>query len=235
MGRRNDQPPAAEMRPHQLGQPFLARRIEGGGGLVEQPDRARRRHQAGDGEPPALAGRQVGGRQAGEAVQGDGFEGREGGCNRCIVAAQIRIPELEVLQHRQGRFEGVAMAEIVGLLGERRLRRATAQLQPAMGRLQQPGDQPQQGGLPGAISAGDRQRLAAADGKIDPLEHLAPAPHAAKIVGRQADHHDPPPALACKRAPERRPGASVSMFVRAMFATQVDVAEAGKSPYKRAY
>src|SRR5262249_5060720 len=150
-----------------------------------------------------------------------------------------RLPEREVLLHRQGRLEGVAVAEVVRLLGQGRIRGPASQLQAALGRFQEPGDQAQKCGLSGAIAARDGKHLAAGDGKIDPLEHLAAAPHAAKVLSRQANHHCPPLVTARARGSERLleplSGASIREFARAMFRTQVDVADGGKSPYKRAY
>ena len=111
------------------------------------------------------------------------------------------------------------MAHIVRLLRRGRLRRPAGQLEAAMRRPQKPGDQPQQGGLPGAVAAGDRQRFAARDGKIESLEDLAAAPHAAEIMGRQVDHHDLPRGAATKgclgKGAWRR---FMVRFVRAMFA-----------------
>ena len=59
-----DESAAREVPPHQVGEPRLARGIERGGGLVEQPDRAWRRDQAGDAKAGAAA-RPTGSRPAG--------------------------------------------------------------------------------------------------------------------------------------------------------------------------
>jgi hypothetical protein len=48
----------------------------------------------------------------------------------------------------------------------------------------------------------------------------------------KANYHDAPPP---KQARGWILGAPLGRFVRAMITTQVDVADVGKSPYKRAY
>lgn len=220
--RGHDDTAAAEVVPHQLAEALLAGRIERRGGLVKQPYRARRGDQAGDGEPPPLPGRQISGRQFGQAIEADGFERR---CCRRSTTAQKCIPEFEVLPDRKGRLERIAMAKVVRLLGETGVGRPAGQLQAATGRFQQARNHPQQRGLSGAIAARDSQGLAGHDREIEPFEDLTAAPHAAEVVGGQAHQHDPPPG-----AGQRGIVASIGSFVLGMFTTHVHVGRNRKKP-----
>ena len=63
MGRGDDHAAAGEMVAHQAGEQRLPGGVERRGRLVQQPDRPPHRQQAGDRQPPPLAGRQIRRRQ----------------------------------------------------------------------------------------------------------------------------------------------------------------------------
>ena len=123
MGRRDDQPAVAEMGPHQAVEPLLGCRVERGGGLVEEPQRPRDRDHAGKRQPAPLAGREVAGRNIGEVAEADSIEAafRRFPLAGGGLGVEEAHPEGEVFHHRKGPFEGVEMAEIVGLLADAEL------------------------------------------------------------------------------------------------------------------
>ncbi len=71
VGRRQDEAAAGAMGAHQVGQDRLRGGVERGGRLVEQPDRSGDRDHAREREPPALAGREIAGRQMRQPVEAD--------------------------------------------------------------------------------------------------------------------------------------------------------------------
>ena len=121
-------PRAAKVLPHERGQPFLRGYIEGCGRLVEQPEPARNREQTGERETPALTGREICGGQVGEFLKPDGGERARQGL---IASPQIPGPELQVFADGQGWFQGVLVAEIMGLFGYAQLGLSSGQLDPA--------------------------------------------------------------------------------------------------------
>ena len=138
--------------------------VEGGGGFVQEPDRPRRRQQAGNGEPAALAGRQIAGRQAGKVARPTAARAPA----RKVAPsppAQIGGPEIQVLGDRQRRLQGIAVAQIVGLFGEAELRVATVEVDLAGRSREQPRDQAQQRRLAGAVATREDERLTARDGE----------------------------------------------------------------------
>ncbi len=83
MRRRQDEAASGQMRPHQIAEALLRRGVERARRLVEQPDRPLDREQPRDRQPPALAGRQIGGGQIGERVEADRRERRVDDLGRC--------------------------------------------------------------------------------------------------------------------------------------------------------
>jgi hypothetical protein len=79
------------------------------------------------------------------------------------------LPEIEVFRHFEFALHGVAMTEIMGVIGHRQNQhhpRREARSWPESA-AEQTGQHSEQGGLARAIGAGDHQRLAARKGKSD--------------------------------------------------------------------
>jgi hypothetical protein len=136
---RHDEAATVEMFADDLDQPGFGRRVERRGRLVEEPDRAAGDQEPGEGEPAALARRQIGGRQRGEPDEPDPFERRT---DVEIGDPRESTPEAEVLLDRELRLQRVHMTEIMTLLRDRQLRIATVDAEFAGHRAQQAGDQP---------------------------------------------------------------------------------------------
>ena len=119
VGGRHHQAAGGEMRGDQLEQPALRGDVERGGRLVEQPQRPVDDEQAGQRQPPPLAGRQILRRQLGELAERHPVERVV--ARQAAAAAERGDPEIEVLGHRQRRLQRVEMAEIVRLLADRKL------------------------------------------------------------------------------------------------------------------
>src|SRR6266849_3087063 len=210
MGRRQDQSAATEMGAHEAGQHGLRRGVEGGGRLVQKPDRARRRYQPGERQPAPLPGREVGGRKAGKPIEPDGGEGA---AVSPAVPEQIR-PKGEVLVHRERWLQRVLVADIMRLLGDGELGIAAVEVDSPRQRAEQPGNEPQERGFAGAVPAGHDERLAGADRKAQVPEYL-PAAADADEVGPRKPHQPPPPgsrtaghgaAAPARAMPKRPPG-----------------------------
>ena len=87
--RRDDEAAAGQVRRHQVQERVLRGRVEGRGGLVQEPKGAVRHEKAGEGHPPTLAGRQIGDREAGRVGEADGIQGlarRQGGVAEHVAA-----------------------------------------------------------------------------------------------------------------------------------------------------
>ena len=99
MHRRDDDTAAGEVVTHQVGEPLLACPVEGGGRLVEQPEPDGGRRQAGDGEAPALASREIGGREARHGAKADRFRGFGPGSGPGFQ--KVFQPEFQVFGERE--------------------------------------------------------------------------------------------------------------------------------------
>jgi aconitate hydratase len=222
VGGGDDDAAAGEVGAHQFGEALLARGVERGGRLVEQPDRSRGGEQAGDGKAAALAGREVGGRETGEGVEADARQGgvhagsaaSSGQCGGRIATAEKRIPEGEVFSDREGGLQAVAVTQVMGLLGKRRLGRPAGELQVPLRELQEAGDEPQQRGFSRTVAARDRQRLPGGDGKANARKDF-PSPADTAEVARQELHQTDP-----ARVPRGGTRVVCSGGVRAMFTTR---------------
>jgi aconitate hydratase len=222
VGGGDDDAAAGEVGAHQFGEALLARGVERGGRLVEQPDRSRGGEQAGDGKAAALAGREVGGRETGEGVEADARQGgvhagsaaSSGQCGGRIATAEKRIPEGEVFSDREGGLQAVAVTQVMGLRGKRRLGRPAGELQVPLRELQEAGDEPQQRGFSRTVAARDRQRLPGGDGKANARKDF-PSPADTAEVARQELHQTDP-----ARVPRGGTRVVCSGGVRAMFTTR---------------
>src|SRR5208282_3829301 len=138
-----------EMRLHEPPKALLGGGVEGGGGLVEQPDRPRYRQHPRQRQPPPLPGREVTGRQMTEFAETDGLEA----ALRCPLLSASRFaveetrPEGEVFHDGKRRFQRVEMADIMGLLADAEFAVASGQRDGALGRANQSGDEAQQRAL----------------------------------------------------------------------------------------
>ncbi len=119
MGRRNDEAARRQVVAQNRIQYGLGRGIEGGGGLIEQPERTPRNQQTGQRHPAALPGRQVGAWQV--------FDMRKPETAECLAGRRRRMAAkplgvMQVFAGRQGALDGFGMSQIVQSLGERRVR-----------------------------------------------------------------------------------------------------------------
>src|SRR5438105_7524126 len=97
------------------------------------------------------------------------------------VASKEGGPKLQVLQHRERRLHRVLMAEIMHLLGDAELRIAPFEPKPAADRPDQSSDDPQQRGLPRAVTAGDGQKRAGSDVKAHAGKYVTAAAMAGQV------------------------------------------------------
>ena len=162
MGGGEDETALGEVPRHEGGERRLGSGVERGRRFIEQPERPFDGDQARDREPPPLAGGQIGGRQMGDGAKADGRERR---FRSRFAAAQKLRPKGQILAHRQRRFQGVEMAEIMGLLADSELRIAPLKRQPPACHEHQPRHQAQQRRLPRPVGPADDQRLPGVDGK----------------------------------------------------------------------
>ena len=147
-----------------------------------------RDEQPGQRDPAALAGREIGHRQAAAWARPDRLERLARGERR---AAEKVAGEGEVFFRRQRRFEGVPVADIMEAFGQgsaRRHPRAGSRPQ----RAQAAGEDVEQGGFARAVAAGDHQGLAGREGERNALENAALAPLAGQIVNAQTQPADDP-------------------------------------------
>src|SRR5262249_14947393 len=108
-------------------------------------------------------------------------------------------PEIEVFKHREGGFEGILVAQIVGLLCHGQLRVAAAQDQGSPARPQQPGHEAQQGRFSRTVGAGDEECLAQPDRKAHTGKTLPATPDAGKVPCLKPHHTHAPrhPRVSC--------------------------------------
>ena len=186
MRRGDDHSATGQVIAHQVGQPFLRRRIERRGGLVEQPDRPWHGDKAGNRQPPALTGRQIGGgqdRRAGarSTASSAGSMARSG--------TQKFGPESQVFADRKRRLHRVLMAEIVRLFGNRAcrapLRRASSRpaairTRPAIIRSRED--------LPAPLRPVTTMASPGGQAEAHAAENLAPATVAGQFIGFELHH-----------------------------------------------
>src|SRR6185312_16943990 len=115
VARHQREPARREMILQRLVEQLDRGRVERDLRLVEQPDRPRRRKQAGQRELALLARREQAGGKLGKRAEPEGGEG-------AVEAPAVRPkkfgPEGEVLSHAEARLHRVQMADIVAKLGE---------------------------------------------------------------------------------------------------------------------
>ena len=137
--------------------------VEAGVGLVEQPELGAPRHQGGQGGAAPLPGRQAVHRDAGEAS--GQAEALEGDVDLLGAGPGRAAPEAHVLGHREVVVEAVGVAEQTDLGAHRP--RLGHQIDAehdglALADGHQPGEGPQQRGLPRPVRPAHEQDLAAA-------------------------------------------------------------------------
>ena len=187
MGSGDDQAPAGEVIGHQAGKHALTSDVERIGRLVQQPDRAPDREQPGDREPPALAGRQIRGRQVGGMVEPDSGKALlEAVTGVRWLAAEKIPPEGEIFRSRSkqasARRGGRDNAPVPAM--SVRFRRPRAPIEPPA-IANSPAIIRNSEVLPDPLRADDRQRLARGSLEIEAREHLAAAPHAPDAASRE--------------------------------------------------
>jgi len=178
VGRGQDDPAARQMATHEAEKSRLSRDVERRGRLVEKPHRSSDGDETGEGETPLLAGRQIGGRETGEAGEAELFQRLIWRRRRRCGPAQSARPESQVLPHRQGRLDGILMADVVRLLGQREFALPALECDPACRDSNQPGNHAQERGLAGSVAAEDEERLTGAYGELQSGKNIAARAHA---------------------------------------------------------
>jgi hypothetical protein len=177
---------------HQAQERGLRGGIQRRGRLVEEPERPMRHEEAGERDAAALAGREIGDGQRRGVRQADGVERVPRRQRR--VAEEV-AGEGEVLLRGESRFQGVAVADPVQALGERRLaeafRRDRAGIRPQASR-----EEREQGRLAGSVAARDRKRLAGGQGEGEPREDQTAGAAAGESLDRQI-HGSAQPCTPC--------------------------------------
>ena len=189
MGRGRDHAAASPVAFENETQSFLGGRVEGRGRLVEEPEGPLRHQQPGERHPAALAGREIGHRQAGRVGEPHRLQGVPR--LQCRVSEEV-AGEGQVLLGSEGGFEGVPMAHIVQALGQGAAAGLLQENRPGCG-MQPSGQDVEERGLAGPVAAGDHQGLAGSEGKRDPLEDAPLPPLAGQIVNAQTQTSDPCP------------------------------------------
>jgi hypothetical protein len=159
--------------------------VEGGEGLVHQQDLGLDGEGAGDGDPLAHAAREGVGPGVGELREAHALEPR-GHPLVGLAAGDAGDVEAEadVGRHRLPRVDAVVLED-----HRRRVGDVGGDPHLAGARAQQPGDDPQEGGLPAARRADDRDELAVGHVEVDGAQRLddaappTPAEGAADVAG----------------------------------------------------
>jgi hypothetical protein len=115
--------------------------VKRGARLVEEPQGTLHSKQAGEREPPPLSRREVACRQMREGVEP---YTRERGRDLSATSEKI-APEDEVLLDRERWFEGILVADIVGLFSYGEFRVAAVENEPALAWADEPGHDAEKG------------------------------------------------------------------------------------------
>jgi len=108
-----DAPTVRAMRDNRGFEPLSAFVVERGGRFIEEPYQRRRREQAGEREPPPLAGREPAARPVGHAFERERGQRRVGEPLRETPAQTLqRRRERQSFARRHARFYGVVMTDI---------------------------------------------------------------------------------------------------------------------------
>ncbi len=201
---------------HHLPQLAAGNRIDADAGLVQQQDPRLAQQRAGQAQLLLHAAGQLAGRPRGEAGEvGEGQQALEAvSAALADDAAQIGV-QLQVLLHRQVFVQTELLRHIADQRAQRVAVGDRVQALDADGAgagLQQAGQQPQQGGLAGAVRPGQAGDRAAAYRRVDAGQRLVRAEalaEAAEDDGVQRVHLSRrPPALPSPACPgaRRRPG-----------------------------
>ena len=174
-------PPAARWRstrPPSIASPDASSDVAGSSRSQTRPgvDEEPRQRDA-----PLLPGRERGDVQVVETAYADAVE-------RIVdVAGALpqAAPEEEILPDGQARLQSVEVAEIVDRLRPPFRRLRVERYRPVVG-AEQPGDQPEQRRLAGAIGAGHGDQVAGGKRKREPLEDAPPATRDRKVAAAQA-------------------------------------------------
>ncbi len=174
MGRGNRQATGGKVCLQGRPKALLRRRIERVQGLVEQPERGRRKRHAGQRGAAALAGRQGAHLPGGQRPE---IEGQEGSLQAIGAPTAQALGDHEIFGHRQVALEPVEMTEpgqpaVPGVDVPRDVRPLPTHR--AGIRPDKAGQGAQQGRLAAAVAAGQRQQLARRQAEGQAAEH-APA------------------------------------------------------------
>ena len=159
--------------------------VEGDRRLVEQPERGGRGREAREREAPPLPGREEARRHVGERVDAERRQcaGRGPG-----GTPEVR-PAVQILGCRQRRLHRIEMADIVGsaaMGGPVLVHRRAVPGERAACRPEQPGQNPQQAGLAGAVGSDEGEGAPPLETKRDPGEDRALAADAGQVVRLEA-------------------------------------------------
>ena len=185
MGGRDDEAAVGQMRGHEMQKGVLRGAVERRDRLVEEPQGAVRDEEPGEGDAPPLPGRQIGDRQRGGMSQADRVEGF---ARRQTRLAEEVADEAEVLRRREGRFQGIAVADGMEMLGEAVFAETVGRDRPGI-RPEAAGEERQQRGLAGPVPSGDDERFAGRQGERQIREDEAARAAAGKIL--DDDPHRP--------------------------------------------
>ena len=192
MGGGGDHPAAVAVALEEQAQGVLGGGVEGRGGLVEEPEGPMRHQKAGERDPPALAGREIGHRQPGRMGEPDRLQGIAG---RKTGITKEALGESEVLLRGQCAFEGVPVPDVVEALGQAALA-CPVEKDRAGGRMKPTGQEVEEGGFSGAVAPGDHQGLAGREVKGDALEDAALPPLAGQILNTKTQTCRTPALIA---------------------------------------
>ena len=149
--RGDDREPAACHVPRDRRDEELHRlRVERDRRLVEKPERAPHRDEAGERQPPLLAGGKIAGGDVGERRQPEAVERDRGSA---AAVAEVGRPEREVLGDRQVRLDAVEVPDEMRKLARLALRRRVIEADDARRRRKKPRQRPQKCRLAGAVRA----------------------------------------------------------------------------------
>jgi hypothetical protein len=117
MRRGKDQAPAREMKLHQICEADLTFIVKSGSRLVEQPERPVHGDEPRERQPPPLTGREIRGSQVGDFTQANALKRM---LRRVLRRTEIGAPKSQVFFDRQGRLQGILVAEVVRLFADAR-------------------------------------------------------------------------------------------------------------------
>ena len=185
----NDTPACGAMLGDCLLKTRLVFVVERAGRFVEKPDRCRRRNQAGERDPPALAHGEPAAWPVGNPVEGEcGQRGVEEARRPARLRTPERCPERQGFTRRKTGFYAILMTDKVQLRaigGALGLDWRDAPEKTAAGRHDQCGEDAQQAGLAAAVGSSEQQSASCRQAKRQPGKDQTLAAPASEAFGDQ--------------------------------------------------